>query len=372
MHIVFVQPVIPLYSISFFNRLVENNEIEVTVLANIKCDNQLNQYDKSICNFNVFHLDERKVGGFLLRPKLNKLLSNIDYTHLILSGAPRDISQLVQLLLSSLKGENIYTWGMFHRIGGKRFISEVYYKVAGYFSKKCFCYSKTGLCAQLNRGVHFNKLVELGTAIDELSIIEEKNSRSSSDILDFKIKNDLVHKDIVLQVVRLSSIKKPHLIIEAAKIIATKKPNVLFVLIGGGELEVYLKKLTEKYSLKNNILFLGPVYDEEILSYWFLSADVFVVPSCIGLSAHHAMCYGLPIITDNDYLKQASEFDILSNGLNCSLYEANSAGSLADEIISLLNNPEKRDFIAANASYTVSKLYNLDNKVDKLLNGLFN
>lgn len=370
MHIAFVQPVLPLYSISFFNKLVESHKIKVTVLADVKCNSQLNQYQEGICKFNVIHLDERKKIGFVFRPKLNALLSDLDYTHLILNGAPRDISQLIQLIYLSVLGEDVYTWSMFHRIGGKRFVSEIYYKIAGYLSKKCFCYSKIGLYAQLNRGVKAQKLIELGTAIDEKSVIKEKNRRSASDIHEFKTKNNLINKHIVLQVVRLSPIKKPHLIIEAAKVVIEKNPDVLFVLIGGGELECELKGLVKKYLLTHNVVFLGPIYDEEVLSYWFLSAEMFVIPSCIGLSAHHAMCYELPIITDNDYSMQASEFDILNNGLNCSLYEAGNPTSLAKEIENLISNREKRDFIASNGNYTVREIYSLDNKVKNLMEGL--
>ena len=42
-----VQPLLPHYSISFFNKIVENNpNIELVILADIHTDQQLNQYDK--------------------------------------------------------------------------------------------------------------------------------------------------------------------------------------------------------------------------------------------------------------------------------------------------------------------------------------
>ncbi|MGI2180131.1 glycosyltransferase [Shewanella frigidimarina] len=370
MHIVFVQPLLPSYSISFFNKLVSNKNIKVTVLADIFCNNQLNQYQPKDCFFDVVHLEEKRVGGFVLRPKLNKILAGLDYDHLVLNGNPRDLSQFLRLISQAIKGNPVYTWGMFHRIGGKRFISECYYRIAGHLSKACFTYTKRGVDAQLMRGIKIKKLIALGTAIDEYQVITEKNERSPDELNAFKFNHKLIEKKIILQVVRLSAIKKPELLIEAAKEVVRKDRSVLFVLIGGGDLEPRLKALVDIYELSDNVLFLGPVYDEKVLSFWFLSADVFVVPSCIGLSAHHAMCYELPIITDNDYSQQASEFEILFDGLNASLYQANDPLSLANKIIELLSDKEMCKFISKNALHTVTKISNLDNKVSNLLRAL--
>jgi glycosyltransferase involved in cell wall biosynthesis len=259
---------------------------------------------------------------------------------------------------------------MFHRIGGKRFVSECYYKIAGKLSTACFTYSKRGIHAQLMRGIKSDKLIALGTAIDEGQVISEKNKRTDAEINKFSVDNNLLGRKIVLQVVRLSKIKKPYILIEAAKEVLRVDKSVLFILIGGGDLEYQLKEQVANYGLSENVLFLGPVYDEKVLSFWFLSSDVFVIPSCIGLSAHHAMCYNLPIITDNDYEQQASEFEVLFDGLNACLYKANNPQSLAEKIKLLLDNEELRQFVATNAFHTVSELSSLDKKVTNLLNGL--
>lgn len=370
MHIVFVQPLLPKYSISFFNRLSQHENIKITVLADILCDKPLNQYKKKDCYFNVVHLEEVSVLGVVFRPDLKKLLTTIDFDCLILNGNPRDCSQLYILIQQWMKGCPAFTWGMFHRIGGNKFISECYYRIAGKLSNKCFTYSKKGINSQLMRGVDKRKLIELGTAIDEQAVIAEKNSRTASEIDKFKSDNNLNNRKIILQVVRLSAIKKPYILIEAAKIVVIQDPLVLFVIIGGGDLEEELKNKVLKHGLSNNMIFLGPVYDERILSFWFLSADVFVIPSCIGLSAHHAMCYGIPIITDNDYIHQASEFEILFDGLNSSLYEADNACSLANKINELLSNENYRQFLSSNAFYTVTKISSLERKVTNLLTAL--
>lgn len=370
MHVVFVQPLLPKYAISFFNRLALIDGVEVTVLADLLCDKQLNQYEEGHCLFTAIHLEDRTFSRFVIRPNLGKILTTLTYDYLILNAAPRDLSQFYRLVISRIKGERVFTWGMFHRIGRKKFLSEFYYKIAGKLSIACLTYTKKGINSQLMRGINGKKLIEIGTALDEKEIISEKNKRTVAELNDFKNINGLNDKKVVLQVVRLSSIKKPHLLIEAAEILLKIKPNIVFILIGGGDLELDLKNKVTACGISNSVFFLGPIYDEKILSFWFLSADVFVIPSCIGLSAHHAMCYGLPIITDNDYDHQASEFEILSDGLNAVLYEANSVEKMSSKIYDLLDDEEKYKFISDNAFYTVTKINNLDSKVSNIVNAL--
>lgn len=367
MHIVFVQPVLPLYSIAFFNTLVAVGGIKVTVFADILTKHQLNQYDPQKCQFNVVNLPEKQRLGVVFRPGLFKAIRSLDYDHLVLNGASRDISQFCMLMVLGLARRNVYVWGMFHRIGAKKFISELYFKWAGKLSKTCFTYSQRGVYAQLSRGVPMSKLVNVGTAIDEEEVLRKNADDSPTTLDNFKIKHKLTDRSIILQVVRLSAIKKPWLLIKAAKQVVETRPDAMFVLIGGGDLEHEMKQMVSDYNLNNHVLFTGPIYDESVLSLWFRSSTVFVVPSCIGLSAHHAMCYGLPIITDNDYSTQASEFSVLSDQLNCMLYKAGSIDSLVASILTLLDDKAKRDFISANAVYTIKNVATMKNKVGNFL-----
>ncbi|HIF9481702.1 TPA: glycosyltransferase [Photobacterium damselae] len=367
MHIVFIQPLLPKYAIEFFNQLSSKSDLKITVLADLESKSQLNQVSSLPVKFNVINLQEKEVGPFKFRPKLRDILSSLEYDHIIFNANPRDISQLLTMILFSIKRKEFNSWSMFHRIGGKKLYSELYYKLIGHLSKKCFSYSKTGVLSQINRGVNQCKLVELGTAIDELKVISERKKRTDEEINFFREENNLVGKKIVLQVVRLSKIKKPALLIDAAEKILKIDKNVIFVLIGGGELEDNIRQNIKKRNLNDNVLVLGPIYDEEILSYWFMVADVFVIPTCIGLSAHHAMCYSLPIITDNDYQQQASEFDVLSDNINALLYQHGNIDSLSDKILMLLGNENYKKFIGDNSYYTVTQIYNMKNKVNNLL-----
>ena len=95
-----------------------------------------------------------------------------------------------------------------------------------------------------------------------------------------------------------------------------------------------------------------------------MSASAFVVPTCIGLSAHHAMAYGVPVITDDSLNEQASEFDIVHHGLNGLLYKEGSPDSLASQLEKLIDNEPLREQLSKNALITVNDVNSLMSKVN--------
>lgn len=93
-----------------------------------------------------------------------------------------------------------------------------------------------------------------------------------------------------------------------------------------------------------------------------MSAAVFVVPTCIGLSAHHAMSYGVPVVTDDSLDSQASEFEIIADGLNSLTYHEGDVASLAEAIGKVTANSAFRSFLSANAIRTIQSKQNLARK----------
>ena len=86
------------------------------------------------------------------------------------------------------------------------------------------------------------------------------------------------------------------------------------------------------------------------------------MPTFIGLSAHHAMAYGVPVVTDDSLDSQGSEFDILSNGLNSFLYKEGDPHDMARVLEKIINDPILREQMSINARATVERVHNLDNK----------
>ena len=96
-------------------------------------------------------------------------------------------------------------------------------------------------------------------------------------------------------------------------------------------------------------------------------SDIFVIPTCIGLSAHHAFCYSLPIVTDDSVTNQASEFDILSDEFNCLLYKEGDLEHFSEQILRLKNNKLLYKEISNNALKTVRDIYTIENKANNFI-----
>lgn len=365
MKLIIIQPLLPAYDCDFFNLLQTTfPKLDLLVLADINNKIILNQYVKSSSSFNVENLPNLEIWGLYFRPGLLRFIGKERNSVIVFNGNPRDASQFLAMLFLRMLGHPFYVWGMFHRIGGPRFISSVYYKIAGKIANKCLCYSRTGAANLLSLGVSPSGIGIVGTAIDERVPLAVRLSKGPDELQAFRSANELLDKHVVLQVVRLSRYKKPELLIAAAQILLGKRKDLVFVLIGGGEMQEELKKIVEEKNLQEFIRFLGPIYDEQLLANWYMSASAFVVPTCIGLSAHHAMAYGVPVITDDSLNEQASEFDIVHHGLNGLLYKEGSPDSLASQLEKLIDNEPLREQLSKNALITVNDVNSLMSKVN--------
>lgn len=372
MKIVFVQTVIPSYSVSFFNEIMKvNSNIELTILADINKNSILNQFSEKSIKFKVVSLKEKRLSGLVLRPKLRKILRNINPDVIIYSGNPRELSQLVAMFWSRICKQKFLVWGMFHRIGGPRFISRLYYKTVGHLANMCLPYGRTGGQTLLNLGVDKKKIYPIGTAIDEKRIFTATKALSQIELDRFLDDHDLSGKKIVLQVVRLSRIKKPELLLYAAKKILAYRNDFHFVIIGKGEMYDEVHMLSKELGVDHAVSFLGSIYEERVLAHWFGIAHCFVIPTCIGLSAHHALSYGVPVVTDNSLDNQATEFEILAHGLNAFIYDEGNIEDLSEKIITAAElDQEYRSIINFNAIKTIKNNANLESKARNFLKAI--
>jgi glycosyltransferase involved in cell wall biosynthesis len=363
MKVLIIQPVLPHYDIAFFNEVANTaKHIQFVVLADLETQNSLNQVQGQSTSFELLHLAQAERSGLVFRPGLMKAIEQIAADVVVFNGNPRDLTQILAMLKLRLTGRRFYVWGMFHRIGGLRLWSKAYYRLAGALADKCLTYTRVGASVLVNLGVRKDKIFEVGTAIDERIPLAESAAVRPDDVVRFRSQQGLDGKKVVLQVVRLSAIKKPELLIEAARILAAQRPDVEVVLIGDGPLRAKLEQMVVEYSLQRHVRFIGALYDEAALALWYKCAEIFVMPTCIGLSAHHAMCYSVPIITDDSLDNQASEFAVLYDGLNALLYEEGSAASLAARIVEVIDKPALGQFLSANALHTASNIHTLGRK----------
>jgi len=226
-------------------------------------------------------------------------------------------------------------------------------------------YGERGRLEQIKRGAPPEKIVVLSTAIDERKKVAVRDSITTDEVENFKAQMGIVEKKILLHVVRLTRIKRPDLMVQAFAILAKERNDVELVWIGGGPLEEEIKQKAKAMGIDDRMRFLGPIYDEHTLALWFKSADVFVMATCIGLSMHHAMCYGLPVVTDDNERTQTSEFEVLIDGVNGLAYRSGDLDDFAENMEKLLDDNEFRSRLSANAIKRIETEFTFDKKIEK-------
>lgn len=170
---------------------------------------------------------------------------------------------------------------------------------------------------------------------------------------------------------RLDPLRKLELLFEALPTIAQSHHGTQLLIIGGGEDEQRLREIAVKFNLLNpanaqsaRVRFLGPVYEEKNLAPWFLSSDLMVFPSHMGLSVLHAMGYGVPVLTCNDASKHGPEYDVIRPGINGDVYQDGSVPDLAAKVIALLNDRPKLRAMSADALVTATRDFSIEKMID--------
>jgi len=154
-----------------------------------------------------------------------------------------------------------------------------------------------------------------------------------------KIGND--KKPIVLFVSRLVWEKDLHILVEVNKILRAKRNDFEMVVVGDGPARKEFQEMMPEAH------FLG-YHSGVVLAEIFASADIFTFPSTtetFGLVTLEAMASGLVPVAAN----VGGAVDIIEDGKSGFLTSPKNGTEMAEKIFYLLDHPDKRKILAANA-----------------------
>jgi PEP-CTERM/exosortase A-associated glycosyltransferase len=134
------------------------------------------------------------------------------------------------------------------------------------------------------------------------------------------------------------------LLLRALPQITAVFPKAAVLLVGGGPQEAYLKEVTRKLGLENDVIFTGRVPHDQVTDYYDL-IDVLVYPRVsrrltelvTPLKPLEAMAQGRLLIASN----VGGHRELIRDQETGILFTAGSESSLAEAVIQLLKHPEK-------------------------------
>ncbi len=159
---------------------------------------------------------------------------------------------------------------------------------------------------------------------------------------DFGLRGNPMHR--ILAFGKWGTYKRLEQILEVFAVVGERVPNAQLVIAGGDHPKTpgYVASVARRYQDNPRIVFTGYV-EEDTIPGLFQSATVAVMPysSAAGSSgvAHLAAAYGLPIVCAGipDFQEMAD-----NENLAIAFYETGNAQSMAEQLIDLLQSPERQ------------------------------
>ncbi len=285
-----------------------------------------------------------------------------DYTDLFTTATHYCLSAWVILLLAPLFGKRVYLWshGAYGSERGlKKWLTVWKMKRAtgsllyGNYAKKIL----------MEWGVPEEKLHVFYNSLaydDELKL---RKTLQPSPFYDNHFGNHLPN---LVFIGRLTSEKKLDMIIRAMSMLRSKGIYVNMTYVGDGPMKSVLESLVDNKGFKDNVWFYGPCYEEKMIAEIMYNADLCVSPGNIGLTAMHAMAFGCPCISHNDFKLQGPEFEAIEEGRTGAFFEENNVESLANCIMQWFNNGLDRDKIRQNCYEVIDNKYNPHRQIEMI------
>lgn len=239
---------------------------------------------------------------------------------------------------------------------------------------------------------HFSKLRFIAASVDKVVTVSEANRRflkalnvnktvmiyNGIKIENFykrdgnRLRQEYGISERNLIVTYIGSIiprKRVDVLLRAAAQIIHKIHNVTFIIVGGGSEEGPCKRLAGQLGIADKVIFTGLLkeYPYHILA----ESDLFMSASSsesFGIVFAEAMAFNVPVVAT----RVGGIPEVVRDGETGLLVPPGDADALASAAIKLLESPSIRDEMGKAGRMRVERMFNLDDKVERLLREVYN
>lgn len=276
------------------------------------------------------------------------------YENYIFLGEYYCLSTWLFLLLNKFKKKKVVLWT--HGWYGNESINKKILKKAFFnLADNILLYGSFAKGLMIKEGFQEKKLHVIYNSLDYSSQIEIRNKLKVTNVFSNHFKNE---NPVLLFIGRLTKVKKLDYIIKAQKCLINTCFPVNLVFIGTGVEEEYLKDYVIQNKTEKMTWFYGACYDETQIGNLIYNADICVSPGNVGLTAMHAMVYGTPVISHDNFSQQMPEFEAILEGETGHFFKHNNIESLIVTIKEWLINNEDREEVRKKCFKRIDDLFN--------------
>lgn len=333
--VLIIQEIIPHYNVEVFNEL--NKDFDITVV-----------YSKDVglkYDFKTMFLELEGKGLKKFKKDIVEIANNYDVVIEMLQLANYHLYQL----LFAKKKFKLVLWGIGVAAG---------YGIR-YDSSKLRSSIYKAMIKKADAVIFYSDYPKEKYTKEGIS--QEKMFVANNTVKINKIDLDSNRKDLLF-IGTLYKEKRIDLLIEEYRK-AYEMNNELPILriIGDGPEKQNIESLINKYNLKDKIVMLGKITDENVLQDYYSKTLLCISPDQAGLSVQKSMGYGTVFVTSKNAITGGEIFDIKNNETGILF---NDFGDLSGIILDSINNKDKYIQIGNNAYDFYWNNRTIDRKVE--------
>ena len=349
-------------NICFFNRSSIHYRKNIWMLMDkeLSCDfyfgdsrpGKIEELDISLLSHFKGKFHNVTLGPFYWQLGVLKLLKS-DYTDIITPGDINCISTWIMLFLSKFYKKNLYFWA--HGAYGDESRIRAWVQRFRYtYIKGAFLYGNYAKDILVKYGIPERKLHVIYNSLDYDRQLPMRSALKLTDIYSSHFGN--VDMNIVF-IGRLTIVKKLDQVLKAVAKLKEKGLNLNVTFVGDGTEKQKLEALSNELNL-DNVWFYGACYDEKKIAQLLYNADLCVSPGNVGLTAMHAMSFGCPVVSHNNFAKQMPEFEAIEEGRTGTFFKENDVDGLAKAINNWINTCNDREAVRQACYKVIDEKYN--------------
>lgn len=251
------------------------------------------------------------------------------YDTYILDGEPYCLSSWAILAISKLLGKHTIAWthGWYGRESRlKKILKKVFFSL----HTKLLVYNEYSIrLMEQEAGISSQKMYCIANSLDTNMELKIRDKLKDTDIYYNHFNNKY---PTIIYCGRIQKWKKLDMILDCMESLNQEGHPINVVFVGKDVENVGLDIIAKNKGLNKQVWFYGPCYDDMLLGELFYNAYACVSPGNVGLTAIHALSFGCPIITHNNFAYQNPEFEAIIPGITGDFFEMDNAKDLKNKI----------------------------------------